>query len=133
MNEELVPEPRPLGELFADLATQTGVLLRKELELVKVEMVVKAKDAGSCGAQIAAGAAVAVSGGLVLLAALVLLLALVLPLWAAALAVGAVVTGAGAALTLTGIRRLKQLDAVPRQTLETLKDDKRWISEQVSR
>jgi hypothetical protein len=133
VTEELAPQPRPLGELFADLASQTSLLLKKELELAKVEMVVKARDAAACGAQVAIGATIAFSGALVLLAALVMLLAMVLPLWAAALAVGAVVTGAGAALTLTGIRRLKELDVIPRQTLETLKDDKRWISEQVSR
>ena len=132
MKDQLVAEPRPLGELFTELASETGTLLRKELELAKAEMVVKAKDAGAYSAQVAAGAAVALGGGLVLLAALVMLLATVLPPWVAALVVGAVVTSVGAALTLTGIRRFQKLDAVPRRTLETLKDDKRWISEQVS-
>ena len=133
MTDTPSPAPRPLGELFAELASQTGMLVRKEVELAQAELTVKAKDAASCGVQIAVGAAVALGGGLVLLAALVIVLALAVPLWASALLVGIVVTGAGAVLVSAGVRRFQGIDALPRRTLETLKDDKRWISEQVSR
>jgi hypothetical protein len=131
VTDELAPEPRPLGELFAELALQTGTLVRKELQLAKAEMRVKARDAGAACAQIAAGAAVTLGGGLALLTALVMLLATVLPPWVAAVVVGAIVSGSGAALTLTGVRRLQTIDAIPRRTLETLKEDKRWMREQL--
>ncbi len=109
------------------------MLVRKEVELAQAELTVKAKEAASCGLQIAVGAAVALGGGLVLLAALIIVLALAIPLWAAALLVGIVFMSAGAVLARSGLRRFREIDALPRRTLETLKDDKKWISEQVSR
>ena len=127
------PPPRPLGELFSELASETGMLVRKEVELAQAELTAKAKEAASCGLQIAVGAAVAVGGGLVLLAALVVVLALAVPLWASALLVGIVVAGTGAVLVRAGVRRFQAIDALPRRTLEALKDDKKWISEQVNR
>ena len=109
------------------------MLVRKEVELAQAELAVKAKEAASCGLQIAVGASVALGGGLVLVAALVIVLALAVPLWASALLVGLVITSTGAVLARAGVRRFQEIDALPRRTLETLKDDKKWINEQVSR
>lgn len=133
MIEAASSAPRPLGELFSELASETGTLVRKEVELAQAELTVKAREAASCGLQIAIGTAVALGGGMVLMAALVIVLAFAVPLWASALLVGIVVSGAGAALVRAGVRRFKEIDVVPRRTLETLKDDRKWISEQVSR
>lgn len=133
MQQVTVTGQRPLGELFSELAQQTGTLVRKEVELAKVEMTAKAKVAGRDAALVAGGGAVAALGAMVLLAALVLVLGTLIPLWASALIVGAMVTITGGVLVVLGIRAFKELDVAPRQTMKTLEENKRWLHEQVSR
>jgi len=126
-------EQRSLGELFSELAHETGTLVRKEVELAKVEMTAKAKVAGRDAAMVAAGGAIAMLGVMALLAALILALGTLIPLWVSALLVGAVVTGAGGVLAVQGIRAFKSIEGAPRETIQTLQENKRWLSEQVSR
>jgi putative superfamily III holin-X len=126
-------EPRPLGELFSELAQETGALVRNEVELAKVEMTAKAKVAGRDAALVAGGASIVLLGVMALLGALILALGTVIPLWASALLVGAVVTGLGGILAVLGIRAFKGIEAAPRETMQTLQENKRWLRQQVSR
>jgi len=126
-------QQRPLGELFAELASETATLVRHEVELAKVETVAKVRTAGATAAQLAVGGAIAAMGALVLLGALVLALGLVMPLWAAALLVGLAVTALGGVLVLRSLRAFGRFDPMPRKTIKTLEDDKQWLREQVSR
>ena len=128
-----VTEQRSLGELFSELAQETGTLVRKEVALAKVELTEKAKIAGRDAALVAGGGSIAVLGVMALMAALILALGTLIPLWASALLVGLMVTILGGVLVALGIRAFKGLDPAPRQTLETLEEDKRWLKEQVSR
>jgi hypothetical protein len=128
-----VTEQRSLGALFSELAQETGTLVRKEVELAKVEMTAKAKVAGRDAALVAGGGSIAMLGVMALLAALILALGTVVPLWASALLVGLMVSITGGVLVALGIRAFKGLDTAPRQTLRALEEDKRWLSEQVSR
>lgn len=128
-----IPVQRPLGELFSELAAETGTLLKKEVALVKVEMRNKASKAGHASAIIAAGGGVAALGAMTLTAAIVLLLATVLPPWLAATLVGIVVATIGGIVLAAGIKALKGIDAAPRETMLTLQQDKNWLKEQVSR
>ena len=128
-----VTEPRPLGALFSELARETGTLVRKEVQLASVEMTAKAKSAGREAAIVASGGAIAMLGAMALMAALILALGTLLPLWAAALVVGVMLAGTGAVLANLGIRALKGIEGAPRQTIETLEENKRWLSEQMSR
>jgi putative superfamily III holin-X len=126
-------EQRSLGELFSELATETGTLVRKEAELVKVEMTAKAKVAGRDAAIVAAGGSIVMLGVMALLAALILALGTLIPLWASALLVGALVTGTGGVVAVLGIRAFKGIEAAPRETMQTIQENKRWLREQVSR
>jgi hypothetical protein len=128
-----VHEQRPLGELFSELASETGTLVRKEVELAKTEMTAKASSAGRNAAVVAAGGAVAFMGALAVLAGIILALAMVIPLWVSALLVGAVVAAIGGGLVMKGIGSFKRIDPVPRETVRTLEEDKRWAREQLSR
>lgn len=129
----LEPQQRSLGELFSELASETGTLVRKEVELAKIEMTAKARAAGRDAAIVAAGGSIAVLGVMALMAALILVIGTLIPLWASALIVGAMVSTTGAVLVVMGIRAFKDIDLAPRQTIETLEEDKRWLKEQVSR
>ncbi len=133
MQEVTVTGQRSLGELFSELAQETGTLVRKEVELAKVEMTAKAKVAGRDAALVAGGGAIAAMGALALIGALILALGTIIPLWASALIVGLMVSITGGVLVVLGIRAFRDLDGVPRQTMETLEEDKRWLKEQVSR
>lgn len=126
-------EQRSLGELFSELAHETGTLVRKEVQLAKVEMTQKAKVAGYDAALVAGGGAIAVIGAMALMAALILALGTLIPLWASALLVGLMVTITGGVLAALGVRALKGLDPAPRQTIETLEEDQQWLKHQLSR
>lgn len=128
-----VQEERSLGELFKELAAETSVLVKKEVELAKTEVSVKAKLAAKDGALVAGGAACAFFASLVLIAALILGLGTLMPLWVSALLVGLVLVGTAAGLAVTGVKKLQRLDAKPTATLRTLKENKLWLREQMSR
>jgi len=116
-------DDRSLGELFGDLAGQTGALVREEVALAKAELTQTATQAGKDIGVLVIGGAVAYAGLLALLAAVILALATVLPAWLAALIVGLVVAGGGALLLQRGRAALAHLDLAPRQTMATLAAD----------
>lgn len=124
-------EERSLGDLFSELTRETSTLVRKEIELAKTEMTDKATRAGKNVASLAIGGAVAYAGALALIAGVILLLGNAIPLWVSALIVGLVVAGIGYFLIQKGLTALKHIDMVPRQTIETLKEDKEWAKDQI--
>jgi hypothetical protein len=124
-------EERSLGDLFSELTRETSTLVRKEIELAKTEMTDKAGKVGKNVASLAIGGAVAYAGALALIAGVILLLGNAIPLWVSALIVGLVVAGVGYFLVQKGLTALKQIDVVPRQTIETLKEDKEWAKDQI--
>ncbi len=118
---------RSLGELFGDLAQNTGTLVRQEVELAKTEMTQKATRVGKDIGFLLAGGAVAYAGFLGIMAAIAIGLGqLGMPWWLAALLVGLVVAGIGGFLVMRGLSALRQETAVPQQTIETLKEDAEW-------
>jgi TRAP-type C4-dicarboxylate transport system permease small subunit len=126
-------DDRTLGELFADLARDTGVLVRQEVGLATNEMTHKATRVAQQLAVLAVGGFVLYAGFLGLLTAAIIGLAtLGLPWWIAALVVGAVICVAGAVVVQRGLSSLKRADLAPRQTMQTLKEDTQWAKEQMS-
>ena len=126
-------DDRSLGELLGDLAQQTATLARQEVELAKTEMTQKASRVGRDLGFLAIGGAVAYAGFLAIVAAVIFLLAANgVAWWLAALLVGLVVAGVGYVLVQRGLSALKRDDLAPRQTLETLKEDKDWAKEQIA-
>ncbi len=126
-------DDRSLGELFSELSQETTTLIRQEVNLAKTEMSQKASRVGKDVGFMAAGGAVAYAGLLAILAGVIALLGLVIPLWLSALLVGLVVAGLGYFLVRRGLDALKQEDLAPRQTIETLKEDKQWAKDQTDR
>jgi MFS family permease len=126
-------DERSLGELFGELARDTGVLVRQEVHLATTEMTHKATSAAQNGAMIAVGGLVAYAGLLGILAALIIGLAAAgLGWWQAALLVGGVVALIGGLLLRRGIAALKHVDLAPRETLDSLKEDARWAKDRMS-
>lgn len=125
-------DDRSLGELFGDLARETSTLVRQEVQLAKTEMTQKASAVGKDVGFIAAGGFVAYAGLLALIATLIIALGqLGVPWWLASLIVAVVVLAAGYFLIQRGISALKRTNMAPEQTIQTLKEDRQWVSEQM--
>jgi hypothetical protein len=122
---------RSIGDLVAELSRETGVLVRKEVELAKTEMTAKVRHASTHVATTAAGGALAHAGVLVILAAIVIgLTQLGITAWLAAAIVGLGTMVVGYLLVNKGLKALRGASVVPRHTLESLKEDARWTTRQ---
>jgi uncharacterized membrane protein YqjE len=132
--EVIGPRPkteRSLATLLSDLASETILLMRQEMALLKAELHEKFSRVGQGATALGAGALIAYSGWLVLVAAAVLALATVLPAWAAALIVGVLVLGISGALLLIGKKRFDSQSLMPQRTLRTLREDEQWLRERL--
>jgi uncharacterized membrane protein YqjE len=121
-----------LGDLFADLSARASLLVRQEIDLAKAEMSQKAAEAGKHVALIVLGVTLANAALLSLVAALVLGLSNFMEAWLAALLVGLGVGIIAALMAWSGIQALRSMEPLPEQTLETLREDKEWLTHQVS-
>src|SRR5689334_20800757 len=123
---------RPVASLLADLANETGTLVRQELALFRAELQEKLGRLGEGAGAVAAGGLIAFSGWLALIAAAILGLSYALAPWLSALIIGVVVIALGAGLMLFGKSRLAAGALVPQRTLNSLREDEAWIRDQLS-
>lgn len=124
-------DDRSMGHLFSDVTSGVSELIREEMELAKAElrrgMAKLARDL----IFLAIGSAVALVALLAFLDAAIYGLGEALPLWLSALIVGGVFLIIAMAMILKGINDLRKGDFMPKQTMESLKEDARWVREQV--
>lgn len=133
---DLTREPkqpdRSLGELFSEMTTDISTLMRKEIELAKVETKEEVQKAGKAAGMFG-GAAIT---GWLALVFVSFALAWVLDnfLWRelAFLIVGVLYGVAAAVLAKSGQKKMKEVNPVPEQTIETLKEDAAWARAQRS-
>jgi len=130
--QQMVKEERSLGELFSDLANDTGTLIRQEVALAQVELTNKATSVGKNVGYLVVGGAVAYAAVLALMAAVIIGLSYFIPAWASALIVAAAVGIAAFVMISSALAALKKTDLAPRETVETLKEDAEWLKNQVS-
>jgi Putative Actinobacterial Holin-X, holin superfamily III len=124
---------RPLGAVITSAIDGTRTLVKKQVELAKIEMT-EAVSVRAKGAGMMAGAGVMALYALGFVAAAgAVALALVLPAWAANLIVAAVFVAIAGALFLIGRKALKTAPTTPEQTQETLKEDARWARQQIAK
>jgi hypothetical protein len=122
-------DDRSLAELFAELSRETGLLVRKEVELATTEMTARAKIAGAHAATVAAGGALAHAGLLVFLAAVVIGLAqLGIEPWLSALIVAVVTIGIGYVVATKGLTSLRRTTIVPTETIQSIKETTTWTN-----
>lgn len=121
-----------LGDLFRQLAQDSATLIRQEVALAKAELRDNAKTAAGDLSMVAVGVAIAATGALVLTAFLVILLGeLLVNYWLAALLVGLVYLLLGGGLAWSKLNRLRAADLRPEHTIDTLKEDKQWIQDEI--
>jgi uncharacterized membrane protein YqjE len=118
---------RSLGGLLKDLTHEIQGLLRAEVELAKIETreeIRQVRDTAKHGAVAAGAAFFAV---LLLSFAAAWGLAELMPVGVAFLIVGAVYAVVAAFAALAARDRARQIDMVPKQTVETLEEDAAWL------
>ncbi len=116
-----------VGRLVSQLTTDLGQLTRQELALAKAELQAEAKKAGK-GAGMLGGAAFA--GWMVaLFISLTVMWALdeAMDLIWAALIVAAAWAVVATVLAMTGRKELREVNPKPDQTVESLKEDAKWL------
>ncbi len=116
------PEEQPLGELFSELSGNLQELMRKEVELAKVEATEQAKRAGKAGALFGAAGALGFIGLLLLFFAAAWGLAAVIPDGFAFLVVAVVTLLIAAVLGAQAKKKVAEISP-PTQTVETIKQD----------
>ena len=130
--QQMVRQEASLGDLFADLAEKTGTLIRQEAALVQTELTTKAVSASKNICYLAVGAFVGYTAVLVLVAALVAgLYALNIPVWASALIVGLVFAIVAFVLINSALNALKNTQWAPKESIESIKEDAKWLKNQV--
>lgn len=133
-------DPRPyissepsLGELFTSLSSDFSTLVRKEIELAKVETMESVSTASKGAGLMAAGGMVAYAGLILVLIGIAIVVGQAInSYWLAALLVGVLVLGVGGVLFSSGKSALKNVSLTPDKTIKSLKEDARWVKEQVS-
>ena len=123
---------RGIGELLGDLGGQASTLIRKEIDLARVEITSSVGRAGRGAAITAAGAALLFAGLLAGLASATLgLIAIGIEPWLAALIVAGVVLAIGALATSIGLHEIQDADLAPRQAAASIREDLEFLKEQI--
>ena len=126
------PGGAPLGELLKQLAQDSATLVRQELMLAKAELRQNVSSLVKDAVMIAVGAVIALLGGLVFVAFLVVLLGDVLNnYWLGALIVSVLFLLVGGLLAMSGMKKLQKGEVAPTRTIETLKEDKEWLQNEI--
>ena len=127
-------EDKSTLELVRGIASDTGTLVRKELELARVEIIeavmARVKAIGALGVAGVCMLFALVFGGFAAATAL----GLVMPLWAGFLIVTSAFVGIAGVGTLIGIMKMKSPPPLaPEETERTIKEDVQWAKEALKR
>jgi Putative Actinobacterial Holin-X, holin superfamily III len=121
-----------LPDLVTGIIDDVRTLIRQEVALGRAEMLKELNKTKQAAMAVGAGIAVAAVGVLFLLLLLVNLIheAGGLPLWGSDAIVGGVLVVFGCIVYFVGKRRASEVHLVPRQTIESIKENVQWIKEQ---
>ncbi len=129
---QLQKDDRSLGELFSELASETGTLIRQEVSLAQAEMTQKATRVGKSVGSLAIGGAIGYAGMLAIMAGIIMGLSYFIPGWLAAILVGGIVAVVSYVLINSALTTLRNTDVKPTETVESIKEDAQWLKNQVS-
>jgi uncharacterized membrane protein YqjE len=124
---------RPAAELVRDLSAQVSKLVRQELELAKVELTAKGKEAGIGAGMLTGAGLFALYGVGAVIAAAILGLSTAVAGWLAAIIVAVVLFAVAGVLGLMGRARARHaVPPAPEQAVASVKEDVRFTKEHVA-
>lgn len=118
-----------LRDLVRNVLDDVSRLVRAEITLARTELKETARQVVRPGAVLAGAAIAGLLAAACFVATSIAALALVMPVWLGALVIGillAIVAGAGFAL---GRTKLKGVDLVPQQTVQTIRENLQWAKD----
>jgi len=123
-----------LAALIGGIINDARDLMVHQLTMAKLEMQGELRKTKNAVISLGIGVGVAAVGGILLILMLVHLLDALtdIPLWGCYGIVGAVFAIVGGVLLITGKNKASEIDVVPEQTVETLKENAKWIKEQTT-
>jgi hypothetical protein len=127
------PGERPLGELLSDVTAKLQQLVRKEMELARAEVKEEVTKATKGVAAFAAAGVVGFLAAVALVFAAAWGLAEVVPEGVAFLIVGVVLLAVAGILFAQGRKKVAQVNPVPEQTVETVKEDVQTAKDSLQR
>ncbi len=130
-----------LASLLSELREESTTLLRQEIALAKAELNEKAAHVGKNTLELATGGALAYAGLIILLIGVALLASRALvamgvdpemAMWLGPVLVGLIVAIIGAGMAMKAKKAMSAEKLIPHETVESLKEDKRWIQRKLS-
>src|SRR5438093_8595086 len=123
-----------LTALLGGIVSDAKDLLVQEVALTKLEVRDELRKAKSAAMSLGIGIGIVTAGGMLLMLMLVQVLAVftAMPLWGCYGTVGSVLVILGTVLLAAGKTKAEELDVVPQQTVETLKETAQWFTEQTT-
>jgi len=118
------------AELIQNIVSDLQGLVRSEIQLAKTELKEDATQTGRASALLVGGMVLAFYAVGFLLLTAVYALATAMSDWLAALIVGVVVAVVAGILAMLGYQRIKQVNLMPEQTVETVREDVEWVKQQ---
>jgi len=116
-------EDRSLSELLSDVTTEVATLFRKEVELAKAETTEQVSRAAKAGGMLGAAAVIGFLDLILFSFALAWALSEVVPEGVAFAIVGVVFAIVAGVLAMAGKKRLANVNPMPNQTVQTLRQD----------
>jgi uncharacterized membrane protein YqjE len=127
MTSASTSDGKTIGQLIGDVSDDLSRLFRQEVELAKVELRTEATKAGKAAGMLGGAGVAAHMATLLLSLAVMFALGAVMPLGWAALIIAVVWGIVAAVLYSSGRARMRTVSPVPKQTVETLKEDAQWL------
>ncbi len=126
-------DERSLAALFKELASDTGELVRHEIELAKLELKETAVGMATDSVKIVAALGMVILGGLAAVVALILGIGVLLggSYWGGAAITAGLLLLTGGLLTGSALEGMKSRSVKPKATAETLKEDARFAKREV--
>jgi hypothetical protein len=123
-----------LASLISGIINDAKDLLLHEFTMAKLEVQNELRKTKAAAVSLGVGVGVTAVGGVLLLPMLVHLLHALtnLPLWGCYGIVGGVLVVAGLIILSTGKKTAEQIEVVPQETVETMKENAQWIKEQTT-
>jgi Flp pilus assembly protein TadB len=120
---------RPVSDVLQDIVRNLQEIVRSEVRLARAEIRAEASHAAASGLWVTAGVVGALSSALFLMWTAVYALATVMSMWLATLVVAILLGCIGAVLVLVGVRKFKRLRPIPERTVETLRENVKWMKQ----
>ena len=122
---------RSVPEVLQDIVGNIEEIIRSEFRLAKAEVKQEASKAAPGLKMIVVGAAIGFYALGFLIFTLVMGLATMMATWLAAFIVGGILGLSALVLIASASKRLKQVNAVPERTIETMKENVQWAKNQI--